>query len=28
VPPDSGTAPAGMKLTEVHDVGSVLSAIR
>jgi DNA repair protein RadA/Sms len=28
VPPDSGTAPAGMKLTEVRDVGSVLTAIR
>jgi DNA repair protein RadA/Sms len=28
VPPDSGPAPAGMKLTEVRDVGSVLSAIR
>jgi DNA repair protein RadA/Sms len=28
VPPDSGTAPPGMKLTEVRDVGSVLTAIR
>jgi DNA repair protein RadA/Sms len=28
VPPDSGSGPAGMKLTEVRDVGSVLSAIR
>ena len=28
VPPDSGSAPAGMKLTEVRDIGSVLSAIR
>jgi len=28
VPPDSGPAPAGMKLTEVHDVSSVLNRIR
>jgi len=28
VPPDSGDPPAGMTLTEVHDVGSVLAAIR
>ena len=28
VPPDSGTAPAGMRLTEVRDVGVVLDAIR
>jgi DNA repair protein RadA/Sms len=28
VPPDSGTAPDGMRLTEVRDVGVVLDAIR
>jgi DNA repair protein RadA/Sms len=28
VPPDSGVAPAGMKITEVRDVGAVLQAIR
>jgi DNA repair protein RadA/Sms len=28
VPPDSGSAPAGMKLTEVHDVSAVLRAIK
>jgi DNA repair protein RadA/Sms len=28
VPPDSGTAPAGMKITEVSDIGSVLAVIR
>ncbi|MHA6621675.1 DNA repair protein RadA [Pseudonocardia sp. DLS-67] len=28
VPPDSGSAPAGMRLTEVRDVGVVLDAIR
>jgi DNA repair protein RadA/Sms len=28
VPPDSGVAPAGMRITEVRDVGSVLQAIR
>jgi len=28
VPPDSGAAPAGMKITEVRDVGVVLDAIR
>jgi DNA repair protein RadA/Sms len=28
VPPDSGAAPAGMRLTEVRDVGVVLDAIR
>jgi DNA repair protein RadA/Sms len=28
VPPDSGDAPAGMRLTEVRDVGVVLDAIR
>jgi DNA repair protein RadA/Sms len=28
VPPDSGTAPPGMRLTEVRDVGVVLDAIR
>jgi DNA repair protein RadA/Sms len=28
VPPDSGTAPEGMRLTEVRDVGVVLDAIR
>lgn len=28
VPPESGNAPAGMKLTEVRDVKAVLSAIR
>lgn len=28
VPPESGAAPAGMRLTEVHDVASVLTAIR
>jgi DNA repair protein RadA/Sms len=28
VPPDNGTAPAGMKITEVRDVGAVLHAIR
>jgi DNA repair protein RadA/Sms len=28
LPPDSGTGPAGMKLTEVPDVRSVVSAIR
>jgi DNA repair protein RadA/Sms len=28
VPPDSGSAPDGMRLTEVRDVGVVLDAIR
>jgi DNA repair protein RadA/Sms len=28
VPPDSGVAPAGMRITEVRDVGVVLDAIR
>jgi DNA repair protein RadA/Sms len=28
VPPDNGVSPAGMKITEVRDVGSVLHAIR
>ncbi|WP_433290264.1 DNA repair protein RadA [Pseudonocardia sp. CA-142604] len=28
VPPDNGASPAGMKITEVRDVGSVLHAIR
>jgi DNA repair protein RadA/Sms len=28
VPPDSGTAPAGMRITEVRDLGVVLDAIR
>ncbi|WP_214401866.1 DNA repair protein RadA [Pseudonocardia lacus] len=28
VPPDSGTAPAGMKVTEVRDIGAVLDAVR
>jgi DNA repair protein RadA/Sms len=28
VPPDSGKAPDGMRLTEVRDVGVVLDAIR
>jgi DNA repair protein RadA/Sms len=28
VPPDSGRAPDGMRLTEVRDVGVVLDAIR
>ena len=28
VPPDSGPAPAGMKITEVRDIGVVLDAVR
>jgi DNA repair protein RadA/Sms len=28
VPPDSGPAPAGMKVTEVRDIGAVLDAVR
>jgi DNA repair protein RadA/Sms len=28
VPPDSGRAPDGMRLTEVRDVGVVVDAIR
>ncbi|WP_232661582.1 DNA repair protein RadA [Pseudonocardia sp. TRM90224] len=28
VPPDSGKPPAGMRLTEVHDVASVLNVVR
>jgi len=28
VPPDNGASPAGMKITEVRDVGAVLQAIR
>jgi DNA repair protein RadA/Sms len=28
VPPDSGTAPPGMKVTEVRDLGAVLDAVR
>jgi DNA repair protein RadA/Sms len=28
VPPDSGTTPPGMKITEVRDIGAVLDAIR
>jgi DNA repair protein RadA/Sms len=28
VPPESGTGPAGMKVTEVHEIGVVLDAIR
>jgi DNA repair protein RadA/Sms len=28
VPPDSGTAPPGMKITEVRDIGAVLDAVR
>jgi DNA repair protein RadA/Sms len=28
VPPDAGTGPPGMKITEVRDVGAVLAAIR